>query len=133
MRTGVRASLFVGVLAVCLHGTTVTAQLPAAAGDVAAHAGMDHGGTHTVSPGGPADYLTLNVDITDAEIRPSVMFVPTGHPVRLVLRNRGTTEHHYRVVGLVPDDLFWMSAADAAPSSAASNSEHNHHSRQLIR
>lgn len=133
MRTGLRASLLVGVLAVCLHGSPVAAQLPAAAGDVAAHAGMDHGATHPASSEGSAEYLTLNVDITDAEIRPSVMFVPTGHPVRLVLRNRGTTEHHYRVVGLVPDDLFWVSAADDEQPDGASNSEHNHHSRQLIR
>jgi cytochrome c-type biogenesis protein len=133
MRTGVRASLIVGVLATCLHGIPVAAQQRSAAGDVAAHAAMDHGATHPVSSEGGGNYLTLNVDMTDTEIRPSVMFVPTGHPVRLVLRNRGTIEHHYRVVGLVPDDLFWVSATDDAPPGGASNSEHNHHSRQLLR
>ena len=132
MRTAVRASFVVGVLAAFFHGSPVAAQLPAVAGAVDAHASMDHG-AHPASSDGSGDYLTLNVDITDAEIRPSVMFIPTGRPVRLVLRNRGTTEHHYRVVGLVPDDLFWISPADDAPPNGVSDSEHNHHNRQFVR
>ena len=106
---------------------------PAAAQVHESQDAVDHGATHPASSEGSEEYLTLNVDITDAEIQPSVVFVPTGHPVRLVLRNRGTTEHHYRVVGLVPDDLFWVSPVEDAPPDGVSNSEHDHHNRQLVR
>ncbi|MBF8300934.1 MAG: DsbD protein, partial [Acidobacteria bacterium] len=92
------------------HTTGVAAaQLPAAAGEVQAHDGMNHGAMHPTPSEGPTDYLTLNVAVSDEALRPAAVFVPAGRPVQLVLRNRGSMEHHYRVVGLRPDDLFWVS------------------------
>jgi len=109
------------------------AQLPAAAGEADAHAGMDHGAAHPAPAEAPADYLTLNVAVSDAELQPAAVFVPAGRPVQLMLRNRGSTEHHYRVVGLVPDDLFWVSRGGPAPQDALVDDEHNHHGRQFLR
>ena len=53
-----------------------------------------------------------------------------------MLRNRGTTEHHYRVVGLTPDELWWMApgtgAGTTSPMSDAPADEHDHHSRDFV-
>lgn len=56
----------------------------------------------------PAASMTINVDVTDAGIQPSSIFIPVGKRVQLVMRNRGSTEHHYVVLGLVPRDLLWL-------------------------
>ena len=129
-----RAPFAAGVLALFLPGAApVSAQAPAVSGEVDAHAGMDHGAALPAPSGSSTDYLTLNVAISDAELQPSAVFVPAGRPVQLMLRNRGSMEHHYRVVGLRPDDLFWVSRAGPAPQDAVVDSEHNHHGRQLLR
>jgi cytochrome c-type biogenesis protein len=135
MRSLARTSFAVGLFGLLLHGAVpAAAQAPVAAGAVHAHDAMDHGAARPAPSEGSADYLTLNIDVTDAEILPSAVFVPAGQPVRLVLRNRGSTEHHYRVEGLVPDDLVWIAAADSAPQgSVASSEDHNHHNRQYVR
>ncbi|MCZ7574257.1 MAG: cupredoxin domain-containing protein [Ardenticatenaceae bacterium] len=65
-----------------------------------------------------AGWLTINVDITDDGIEPASIFIPVGRRVQLVLRNRGTTEHHYRVVGLVPEDLLWLAREATAEEQA---------------
>jgi cytochrome c-type biogenesis protein len=77
--------------------------------------------------------LTVNIDISDGEIRPAAAFVPAGRPVRLVLRNRGSSEHHYRVLGLVPDDVYWISPADTETPADTLADEHDHHRRQFLR
>ena len=116
------------------HTTGVTAaQLPAAAGEVHAHDGMDHGAMRPTPSEGPTDYLTLNVAVSDEALQPAAVFIPARRPVRLVLRNRGSMEHHYRVVGLAPDDLSWVSRAQPAPQDAVSDNEHNHHGRAFVR
>jgi cytochrome c-type biogenesis protein len=111
----------------------LAAQAPIAEGDPHTHAGMSHASEVPVPAEGSGDYLTVNIDVTDDEIRPASAFVPAGRPVRLVLRNRGVGEHHYRVIGLVPDDLYWISPADTEPSVGMSDDEHDHHRRQLLR
>src|SRR5512145_2081062 len=96
--------------------------MPAAA-QVHVHDAVDHG----VPSGTPVEYLTLNVAVSDTGIEPSVLFVPAGRPVQLLLRNRGTTKHHYHVVGLVPDDITWV--IPGAGAGAASSDEHDNHNR----
>lgn len=54
-----------------------------------------------------ADEFLVNVILTDTGYEPETIFIPAGRPIRLVLRNRGETEHHYRVAGLIPSDLRW--------------------------
>jgi cytochrome c-type biogenesis protein len=110
-----------GVLA--LHGAGLAAQSGA----------VDHS-AHVMPPiaidNSVLDF-TVNVGISDGEIQPSAVFVPAGRPVQLVLRDRGSMEHHYRVVGLEPDDLLWM--ADSAESGAAPPAgEHDHHNHQFV-
>lgn len=53
--------------------------------------------------------LTINVLLTDEGFEPETVFIPAGRQVQLVLRNRGTVEHHYKVKGLVPSSLAWIS------------------------
>lgn len=78
------------------------------------------------------DYLTLNAGISDTGLEPAALFVPAGRPVQLMLRNRGTQEHHFRVVAMVPDDVRWI--AQASPAPDADDDDHsNHHNRQFVR
>jgi hypothetical protein len=53
--------------------------------------------------------LTVNVLLTDEGFEPETIFIPAGRQIQLVLRNRGTTEHHYKIKGLVPSSLSWIS------------------------
>ena len=115
------------------RGTRPTApaaeQQPSTAGQAPSHDGVEHG-----SPAdGPVDYLTLNIAISDSDIEPSSVFIPAGRPVQLLLRNRGTTEHHYRVVGLAPDDLAWIDRDVSPRSAVVPGDEHNHHGRHFVR
>ena len=59
--------------------------------------------------------LTINVLVTDEGFEPETIFIPAGRQVQLVLRNRGTVEHHFKIKGLVPSSLQWISipAVDA--------------------
>ncbi|OFW00698.1 MAG: hypothetical protein A3I61_06890 [Acidobacteria bacterium RIFCSPLOWO2_02_FULL_68_18] len=96
--------------------------------------GVDHA-SHAVRGSTTEDTtldFTINVAISDTGFRPSAVFVPAGRPVQLVLRNRGSAEHHYRVVGLVPDELSWV-AAGADAGTAGSDEDHaNHHGRTFV-
>jgi cytochrome c-type biogenesis protein len=135
MTRTVLTAIVAAVLALFLHVAALTAsQLPAAEGEVDVHAGMDHRAMQPgpARPEGSADYLTLNVDISDTGINPSAVFVPAGRPVRLLLRNRGSMEHHYRVVGLAPDDLSWIDRSGNASQDGVSDEEHNHHDRRFV-
>jgi len=145
----VLAPFVVAALAVCLNtagplrassfvprGTRPTAlaaeQQASIAAEAQSHDAVDHGAAHEALSGSPADYFTLNVAVSDTGIEPSVLFVPAGRPVQLLLRNRGTTEHHYHVVGMVPDELTWVMQGSAGTGSAADDS-HDHHNRTFVR
>jgi hypothetical protein len=52
--------------------------------------------------------LNVNVVLTDDGFEPDTIFLPAGRQIRLVLRNRGTKEHHFRIEGLIPGQLAWM-------------------------
>jgi cytochrome c-type biogenesis protein len=114
-RTIPSVAAVVGVLV--LHGGGMAAQSGA----------VDHS-AHTA----PLDF-TVNVGISDTEIEPSAVFVPAGRPVQLVLRNRGSVEHHYRVVGLVPGELSWLAdRADTGQDAASDDDHNNHHGRTFV-
>ena len=102
------------------------------------HAGHDsHSQTGQLDRDGMADlsadefYFTVNVAMGDTGIQPAAVFMPVGRRVQLLLRTRGVSEHHYRVVGLVPDNLLWVAEPDSAMDEAAANAdasdEHSNH------
>lgn len=59
-----------------------------------------------------SETLVVNVTMTDEGFEPSRIVLPAGNHVRLVLRNRGSREHHFRVAGLLASDLLWYLAPD---------------------
>ncbi len=103
-----------GVLAgTALVGFLLAGCTAAAGGDAqptpqaaAATAIVEDHGHHTAEVS--VNSLTVNVELTDAGIKPSTIFIPLGQSVRLVVRNRGASEHHYQVFGLRPADLLWI-------------------------
>lgn len=125
----------IGTFVLCGAGSAA-AQVSPSAGQVHSHTDGQAHDRPDMARGAASDepvhYVTLNVEISDAGIKPSSVFIPAGQPVQLVLRNRGTAEHHYRVVGLVPDDLVWVSQGGSAGQPGAPDDEHNHHDRQFV-
>jgi cytochrome c-type biogenesis protein len=100
-------------------------------GVAAQSGGVDHS-EHVAHPAssdeGALDF-TVNVAISDSEIQPSAIFVPAGRPVQLVVRNRGSVEHHYRVVGLAPHEISWLQIAE----DDGTGEEHDsHHGRRFV-
>lgn len=67
-----------------------------------------------------ADTFVVNVKLTDEGFEPSRILIPAGNHVRLVLRNHGDHEHHYRVAGLIVSDLAWYQEADFSEDEIAS-------------
>jgi uncharacterized cupredoxin-like copper-binding protein len=61
----------------------------------------------TVAPDRTLSELVVNVTLTDEGFEPETLYLPAGQPVRMIVRNRGKSEHHYRVAGLIPSDLGW--------------------------
>jgi cytochrome c-type biogenesis protein len=120
-------------LGVFLFSVGLTAQDRSSSGDqVHALDGKDHA-AHAAAAGGQDHYLTINVAISAAGFEPSTVFIPAGQPVQLMLRNRGTTEHHYRVVGLAPDDLWWISRSERTGQEGGTDAGHDHHNRAFVR
>lgn len=123
------------VLAACTGATGVSnAGVAAPQGERAAAVDLDK--FRAISSEAPMSYLTINVDMTDDGFQPPTIFIPAGRRVELIVRNRGSTEHHYRVLGLVPDDLLWMARQETAEETAlvaagvVTEDEHEvHHSR----
>lgn len=78
--------------------------------------------------------LALNVDLTDEGFQPPSIFIPVGRRVKLILRNRGTTEHHYRVIGLAPMDPLWRSEPEDMPlEEGITDEEHElHHNADYV-
>ena len=77
--------------------------------------------------------FTINVDLTDEGIQLSSIFIPVGREIQIVLRNRGTTEHHYRVVGLMPTDLSWLAEPEGTQAEGVTDEDHDlHHSAALV-
>jgi cytochrome c-type biogenesis protein len=123
MTAMLRSPLSAVVVGAFLFGGAASAQ----------HNAIDHGAAHAPAAEVQAHPMTVNIAVSDAGIEPSTVFVPAGHPVQLMLRGRGTHEHHYRVVGLVPDDLWWVAPRDTAGAAPALDEGHDHHNRQLVK
>lgn len=62
----------------------------------------------TVLPDLEAEEFIVNVYATDEGYKQPTVFVPAGRYIKLVFRNHGLVEHHYRVVGLIPSQLRWI-------------------------
>lgn len=88
---------------------------------------MDHHEAVAASADGAVHYFNINVDISDIGIQPSSIFIPSEQRVRLVLRNQGSTEHHFRIVGLAPRDLLWASDPEAVREEDVTDEDHNLH------
>src|SRR5687768_7722940 len=116
------AALLASVLGVTLYGAGLAAQ----------HA--DHGAGHAAPPAGSAHDFTVTRALSKTGLEPSAVFVPAGQPVQLMLRNRTTSEHHYRVVGLTPDELAWVErGGESAIPDTLAEPGHDHHNRRLVR
>ncbi len=61
-----------------------------------------------VAPNLDAPTVTVNLTLSDSGFEPSTLSLPAGRNIRLVVRNRGTTEHHFRVKGLLTAGLTWL-------------------------
>jgi hypothetical protein len=62
----------------------------------------------TVEPDFSMAPLPINIKLTDEGFDPEIIFIPAGRRIRLILRNHGTTEHHFRINGLIPAQMRWM-------------------------
>lgn len=62
----------------------------------------------TVVPDRDAPEFVVNVYATDSGYQQETVYVPAGRYIKLVFRDHGQLEHHYRVIGLVPSQLRWV-------------------------
>jgi hypothetical protein len=62
----------------------------------------------TVLPNLNAGEFAAQVAFTAEGMDPEILFVPAGVPVRLALRNRTESEHHYRVEGLLATEIGYV-------------------------
>ena len=101
-----------------------------------AHVRADNGNHQPAPAAGLAHAFTINVYISGSGIDPSIVFVPAGRRVQLVLRNMSMSEHHYRVVGLPARDLLWVSepgSGSAMPEESSDDEDHMmHHARDFV-
>ena len=76
-------------------------------GDSGGSATTDAAERVTVLPDLDAPEFVVNVAATDAGYENPIINIPAGRYIKLVLRDHGSGEHHFRVVGLVPSQLRW--------------------------
>lgn len=62
----------------------------------------------TVEPDYDSATMVINVSLSDDGFDPETIFLPAGNRVKIVLRNRGNDEYHYRVAGLIPAEMTWV-------------------------
>lgn len=66
----------------------------------------------TVEPDLSSGTTVLNIYLSDDGFEPSTVFLPAGRHIKLILRNRGNAEYHYRIGGLVPASMNWLLVPD---------------------
>ena len=116
MRLGMSMRYLIGVLALLLVvGACSSSDEASGPG-----AGADGSESVTVQPDLDMPPLNVSVLLTDEGFEPDMIFLPAGRQIRLVLRNRGTTEHHFRIKGLVPAQLRWMMVPEVDEYDVAS-------------
>lgn len=78
---------------------------------------------------GTGTYITVNVEVTDEGYNPSLLSLPAGRQVMLVMRNRGQSEHHLHIKELVPANMLWLSKeqSEVNPSQGLNIDEHAQH------
>lgn len=80
-----------------------------------------------------ATLFVVNVDMTDEGYQPASIFIPKDRRVLLVLRNAGTTERHFRVPGLIPTNLLWLSEPEGPREAGVTEEDHDsHHSGGFV-
>lgn len=62
----------------------------------------------TVTPDRDAPVFVANITFTEVGIEPETLFLPAGHQIRLVLRNRTEHERHFRVPNLDAIEVRWI-------------------------
>lgn len=63
--------------------------------------------------------FVVNVSVGDLGISPSLVTVPAGRPVQIVMRNPGLREHRYEIVGLEPEDSVWFTLEATVPQEGS--------------
>ena len=78
--------------------------------------------------------INVNIDMSDTGFDPAAIHIPAGRSIQLVLRNRGTTEHHYRVIGLEPAEMIWLALEkpDVAEVGVDEEDHEAHHSKAFV-
>lgn len=79
--------------------------------------------------------LTFNIDLTRDGPKPEHLFVPSNRSVQLVFRNRATSEVHYKVIGLTPDEISWIAVPEdeVVREDDVSDEDHDaHHDRDFV-
>lgn len=115
------------VLAACSNPPAVSNRARVAAPQGKPTSVLNSGELHETPPDEADVYLTANIYMTDDSIQPSSIFIPARQRVQLVLRNQGSTEHHYKILGLVPEDLLWLAGPVGAREEGITDEEHKHH------
>lgn len=78
-------------------------------------------------------FITINIDITDDGFQPSSISIPVDQRVKLVVRNRTSVEHHYKIVGLVPANLLWLAEPETVAREGVTDEEHDaHHASSYV-
>jgi hypothetical protein len=117
MNAATRA-LFLLVLALVLGACT--GGLPS--GDTSGPDETQSGQT-IVAPDFEAYAVVINVALTDDGFEPSTIFIPAGRHIRIILRNHGSREHHFRIGGLIPTQMSWRLEPDVSEDELESMDE----------
>lgn len=107
-RRAPRVGVMVAVLAACSSVVVACTGDVGSATSAASGAGSTTVVTLVPTATDPNYLLTVNVELTDDGFIPPIVSLPQGKNIQLVLRNRGVTEHHYRVVNLIAEGLLWL-------------------------
>ena len=93
--------------------------------DTSGSDGRNGGGAEQVfvTPNYDDPTVVVNVTLTDEGFEPPTILIPAGRHIRLVIRNRGSHEHHFRVSGLIPAEMTWLLPAQVDEYDIDSMSE----------
>ena len=108
--------------------------LVSAACSVSGDGGPDADPTVVYAPDFELRTINVNIDMSDTGFDPAAIHIPAGRSVQLVLRNRGNTEHHYRVIGLEPAEMIWLALEqpDVAEAGVSEEDHESHHSKAFV-
>lgn len=88
----------------------------------------------TFTPDPDSPLFTINIDTTAEGYDPPAVQIPAGRSIQLILRNRDSVEHHYRVVGLEPAEMLWLAQPDDMVREAGVTEEdhESHHAKDFV-